>query len=113
MASAKINISYSILFNLTTSYSSYFGGKKRISRNKTSFFLLMHLSPSFRHSIRTSTQEQPYLILSIKAGHQTLSISIRSALKRLSAQEHTCSIQPIEASCQTLIESIKIDSKRY
>ena len=37
-ASAKINISYSILFNLTTSYSSYFGGKKGISRNKTSFF---------------------------------------------------------------------------
>src|SRR6267142_982683 len=32
--SAKINISYSILFNLTTSYSSYFGGKKGISRNK-------------------------------------------------------------------------------
>src|SRR6266850_969716 len=41
-SSAKINISYSILFNLTTSYSSYFGGKKGISRNKTSFFLLMH-----------------------------------------------------------------------
>src|SRR6266850_3383565 len=40
-ASAKINISYFILFNLTTSYSSYFGGKKGISRNKTSFFLLM------------------------------------------------------------------------
>src|SRR5882672_3631677 len=40
--SAKINISYSILFHLTTSYSSYFGGKKGISRNKTSFFLLMH-----------------------------------------------------------------------
>src|SRR6266850_3142779 len=40
--SAKINISYSILFNLTTSYSSYFGGKKGISRNKTSFFLLMY-----------------------------------------------------------------------
>jgi len=40
-ASAKINISYSILFNLTTSYSSYFGGKKGVSRNKTSFFLLM------------------------------------------------------------------------
>jgi len=39
--SAKINFSYSILFNLTTSYSSYFGGKKGISRNKTSFFLLM------------------------------------------------------------------------
>jgi len=32
--SAKINISYSILFNLTTFYSSYFGGKKGISRNK-------------------------------------------------------------------------------
>jgi len=40
-ASAKINISYSILFNLTTSYSSYSEGKKGISRNKTSFFLLM------------------------------------------------------------------------
>src|SRR6267142_2716986 len=40
-ASATINISYSILFNLTTSYSFYFGGKKGISRNKTSFFLLM------------------------------------------------------------------------
>src|SRR6267142_848112 len=39
---AKMNISYSILFNLTTSYSSYFGGKKGISRNKTSFFLLMN-----------------------------------------------------------------------
>src|SRR6266850_4964762 len=33
--------SYSILLHLTTSYSSYFGGKKGISRNKTSFFLLM------------------------------------------------------------------------
>ena len=47
-SSAKINFSYSILFHLTTSYSSYFGGKKGISRNKTSFFLLMlartHLS---------------------------------------------------------------------
>src|SRR6267142_2751321 len=42
--SAKINISYSILFNLTTSYSSYFGCKKGISRNKTSFFLLMNWS---------------------------------------------------------------------
>jgi|SRR6267142_1406246 len=42
---AKINFSYSILFHLTTSYSSYFGGKKGISRNKTSFFLLMHSAP--------------------------------------------------------------------
>src|SRR6266850_5982815 len=42
--SAKINISYSILFNLTTSYSSYFGDKKGISRNKTSFVLLMSLA---------------------------------------------------------------------
>ena len=41
LASAKINFSYSILFHLTTSYSSCFGGKKGISRNKTSFFLLM------------------------------------------------------------------------
>src|SRR6267142_2130810 len=40
-SSAKINFSYSILFHLTISYSSYFGGKKGISRNKTSFFLLM------------------------------------------------------------------------
>src|SRR6267142_1871664 len=40
-SSAKINFSYSILFHLTTPYSSYFGGKKGISRNKTSFFLLM------------------------------------------------------------------------
>ena len=39
--SEKINFSYSILLHLTTSYSSYFGGKKGISRNKTSFFLLM------------------------------------------------------------------------
>jgi len=45
VASAKINISYSILFNLTTSYSSYFGGKKGISSNKTSFFLLMCAAP--------------------------------------------------------------------
>jgi len=43
MTSAKINFSYSILFHLTTSYSSYFGGKKGISRNKTSFFLLMDI----------------------------------------------------------------------
>src|SRR6266850_3480399 len=43
ITSAKINISYSILFNLTTSYSSYFRGKKGISRNKTSFFLLMNI----------------------------------------------------------------------
>src|SRR6267142_5351525 len=41
--SAKINFSYSILFHLTTSYSSYFEGKKGISRNKTSFFLLMNV----------------------------------------------------------------------
>src|SRR6266850_2179847 len=34
-------IKYLILSHLTTSYSSYFGGKKGISRNKTSFFLLM------------------------------------------------------------------------
>src|SRR6267142_4998414 len=40
--SAKIIFSYSNLFNLTTSYSSYFGGKKGISRNKTSFYLLMY-----------------------------------------------------------------------
>src|SRR6267142_224944 len=44
LTSAKINFSYSILFHLTTSYSSYFGGKKGISRNKTSFFLLMWVS---------------------------------------------------------------------
>ena len=36
--------SYSILFHLTTSFSSYFEGKKGISRNKTSFFLLMQLA---------------------------------------------------------------------
>src|SRR6267142_6040772 len=52
--SAKINISYSILFNLTTSYSFYFGGKKGISRNKTSFFLLMHsVWPSNRNRAHT------------------------------------------------------------
>ena len=48
LTSAKINISYSILFNLTTSYTSYFEGKKGISRNKTSFFLLMEEDPSPR-----------------------------------------------------------------
>jgi len=41
---AKINFSCSILFHLTISYSSYFEGKKGISRNKTSFFLLMLLA---------------------------------------------------------------------
>src|SRR6266850_4303503 len=50
--SAKINISYSILFNLTTSYSSYFGGKKGISRNKTSFFLLMMKTEEYNSSGR-------------------------------------------------------------
>src|SRR6266850_6834828 len=44
--SAKINFSYSILSHLTTSYSSYFEGKKGISRNKTSFFLLMEYNTS-------------------------------------------------------------------
>src|SRR6266850_7552935 len=39
--SEKINFSYYILLHLITSYSSYFGGKKGISGNKTSFFLLM------------------------------------------------------------------------
>src|SRR6267142_2454152 len=46
-SSAKINFSYSILFHLTTSYSSYLGGKKGISRNKTSFFLLMMQGASY------------------------------------------------------------------
>ena len=41
--SEKINFSYYILLYLITSYSSYFGGKKGISGNKTSFFLLMQL----------------------------------------------------------------------
>jgi len=41
LASKKINFSYYILLHLITSYSSYFGGKKGISGNKTSFFLLM------------------------------------------------------------------------
>src|SRR6267142_1799700 len=40
-ASEKINFSYYILLHLITSYSSYFGGMKGISGNKTSFFLLM------------------------------------------------------------------------
>jgi len=39
--SEKINFSYYILLHLITFYSSYFGGKKGISGNKTSFFLLM------------------------------------------------------------------------
>src|SRR6266850_6515618 len=55
--SAKINISYSILFNLTTSYSSYFGCKKGISRNKTSFFLLMKQDPMFRRCCRHKTHQ--------------------------------------------------------
>src|SRR6266850_195185 len=47
--SEKINFSYYILLHLITSYSSYFGGKKGISGNKTSFFLLMVVvSPSHR-----------------------------------------------------------------
>src|SRR6267142_5341926 len=62
--SAKINISYSILFNLTTSYSSYFWGKKGMSRNKTSFFLLMQYDylaliwpdPSVSHSQSLSAE---------------------------------------------------------
>jgi len=40
-ASEKIHFSYYILLHLITSYSSYFRGKKGISGNKTSFFLLM------------------------------------------------------------------------
>ena len=52
LTSAKINISYSILFNLTTSYSSYFGGKKGISRNKTSFFLLMNWKAQHVHTVK-------------------------------------------------------------
>jgi len=42
-SSEKINFSYYILLHLITSYSSYFGGKKGISGNKTSFFLLMYV----------------------------------------------------------------------
>src|SRR6266850_1844177 len=34
-SSEKINFSYYILLHLITSYSSYFGGKKGISGNKT------------------------------------------------------------------------------
>ena len=57
--SAKINISYSILFNLTTSYSSYFGGKKGISRNKTSFFLLMQeLEDKVTHHQRQAREKE-------------------------------------------------------
>jgi len=59
--SAKINFSYSILFYLTTSYSSYFGGKKGINRNKTSFFLLMlplhNESPQQLTKLYEGTQE--------------------------------------------------------
>jgi len=43
-SSEKINFSYYILLHLITSYSSYFRGKKGISGNKTSFFLLMMLA---------------------------------------------------------------------
>jgi len=42
ITSEKINFSYYILLHLIISYSSYFGGKKGIGGNKTSFFLLMH-----------------------------------------------------------------------
>jgi len=38
LTSEKINFSYYILLYLITSYSTYFGGKKGISGNKTSFF---------------------------------------------------------------------------
>ena len=37
-ASEKFNFSYYILLHLITSYSSYFGGKKGISGDKTGFF---------------------------------------------------------------------------
>ena len=68
-ASAKINISYSILFNLTTSYSSYFGGKKGISRNKTSFFLLM-LSGTLSSWLLSP------LSLLLKGGHATDEVAV-------------------------------------
>src|SRR6267142_1911064 len=71
--SAKINISYSILFNLTTSYSSYFGGKKGISRNKTSFFLLMYLIWKYRCHINVesiaSVQAVKYIYKYVYKGH--------------------------------------------
>src|SRR6267142_1612335 len=72
-----------------------------------------HLSPSFRCSIRTSTQEQPYLILSIKAGYQTLSISIRSAFKEFKRP----GTYPLDLADRSepshVTKPIKIDSKRY
>jgi len=61
LTSAKINISYSILFNLTTSYSSYFGGKKGISRNKTSFCLLMYHPQTDGQSKQTNQSLEQYL----------------------------------------------------
>ena len=66
LTSAKINFSYSILFHLTTSYSSYFGGKKGISRNKTSFFLLMLLKEArmmlktYLHPKSSDHKHHPY-----------------------------------------------------
>src|SRR6267142_3994219 len=69
MTSAKINISYSILFHLTTSYSSYFGGKKGISRNKTSFFLLMEAIGSLMYA---AVATQPDITFAISTLSQFL-----------------------------------------
>ena len=54
------------LLHLITSYSSYFEGKKGISGNKTSFFLLMHLAlkcsaPSLAAaSFSSKSPDKPY-----------------------------------------------------
>ena len=80
-ASAKINISYSILFNLTTSYSSYFKGKKGISRNKTSFFLLMCLRPApFVRLFWKGQNGQQVMLSTWRQAHAPISWSSSSPL---------------------------------
>jgi len=80
-ASEKINISYYILLHLITSYSSYFGGKKGISGNKTSFFLLM-CRPSWPR--QNSQTDQPRILL---AQRTHLDTGIRQRMRHLSAKQ--------------------------
>jgi len=74
LSSEKINFSYSILFHLATSYSSYFGGKKGISRNKTSFFFLMVSAATMMeqelHSRTEGDVIARYQHFNVRAGHQ-------------------------------------------
>jgi len=73
----KINFSYSILFHLTISYSSYFKGKKGISRNKMNFFFLM-----YQQLVRENQDDTEHLDYVFMAGYDDI---IAEAIKDMNS----------------------------